>query len=293
MKDNKPFKEESAGASVQCQSRPAQKPGGRPWARPEQHNNSNNMTNKKTMIGYIEKTRKQVAVSALGKRSTRTSVGSARLASADTDWSWAANQLQTRCHRPLNHILKSRITLGLCVVLGTGFVSVQAADNPSQAACRAALEQKLKEPNAWEPQPLTETANLPSVARKETTDKPAAGIAGTASVKTTVPQKTAPVSVSRVTTPVSAAPAITASTAVAPDAVAPDAVASPTVASPAVASAMVAPTVKGHLSSFLLMIFVPHRLALHRDGPVAETAAIKTETPADGFPLLTVMRDRC
>jgi len=35
--------------------------------------------------------------------------------------------------------------LSLCVVLGAGFISVRAADNPAQAAARAALVQKLNE----------------------------------------------------------------------------------------------------------------------------------------------------
>jgi hypothetical protein len=38
---------------------------------------------------------------------------------------------------------KTRIVLGLCVLLGAGFISVRAADNPAQAAARAALMQKL------------------------------------------------------------------------------------------------------------------------------------------------------
>ena len=41
--------------------------------------------------------------------------------------------------------MKTRILLGLCVFLGAGFISVRAADNPAQAAARAALVQKLNE----------------------------------------------------------------------------------------------------------------------------------------------------
>ena len=38
-----------------------------------------------------------------------------------------------------------RLTLGLCVVLGVSAISVQANDNPAQAAARVALEQKIYE----------------------------------------------------------------------------------------------------------------------------------------------------
>jgi hypothetical protein len=35
--------------------------------------------------------------------------------------------------------------LGLCILLGAGFISVRAADNPAQAAARAVLLQKLND----------------------------------------------------------------------------------------------------------------------------------------------------
>jgi hypothetical protein len=41
--------------------------------------------------------------------------------------------------------MKTGIFLGLCVVLGAGSISIRAADNPTQAAARAALVQKLNE----------------------------------------------------------------------------------------------------------------------------------------------------
>jgi hypothetical protein len=41
--------------------------------------------------------------------------------------------------------MKTRILLGLCVLLGAGFISACAADNPAQVAARAALVQKLNE----------------------------------------------------------------------------------------------------------------------------------------------------
>ena len=45
----------------------------------------------------------------------------------------------------MNHFIKTKIVLGLCVLLGASFISVRAADNPAQAAARAALVQKLNE----------------------------------------------------------------------------------------------------------------------------------------------------
>ena len=208
------------------------------------------------MIGDIEKTRKPAAGPTDGKRPTRAAVNHAGLASTDTEWSWAANQLQSRSHRPLNRFIKSRITLSLCIVLGTGFVPVQAADNAAQAACRAVLEQKLKQANAWDPQPLTEAADASAVATAAPAGKPAvsvASMAGTASTRTTTPQKTVTASASQATAPVPAAPTL-ASVASAPDAIAPDAVAAPKVAAPMVSATVVAPPVKGHGPSLLLMV---------------------------------------
>jgi hypothetical protein len=41
--------------------------------------------------------------------------------------------------------MKTGIVLGLCILLGAGFISARAADNPAQAAARAVLLQKLNE----------------------------------------------------------------------------------------------------------------------------------------------------
>jgi hypothetical protein len=41
--------------------------------------------------------------------------------------------------------IKIRIVLGLCILLGAGFISARAADNPAQAAARAVLLQKLND----------------------------------------------------------------------------------------------------------------------------------------------------
>jgi hypothetical protein len=46
---------------------------------------------------------------------------------------------------PHSQHMKTRIVLGLFILLGAGFISARAADNPAQAAARAALLQKLNE----------------------------------------------------------------------------------------------------------------------------------------------------
>jgi hypothetical protein len=68
--------------------------------------------------------------------------------------------------------IKTRIVLGLCILLGAGFISARAADNPAQAAARAALLLKLNEPDRLQTSvspapPLTPTpapAPAPSMA---------------------------------------------------------------------------------------------------------------------------------
>jgi len=95
-----------------------------------------------------------------------------------------------RGRTPLNNFMKTRIILGLCVVVGVGCLSVQAADNPAQAAARMALEQKLSRPDAWEPQPLTSATapTTPAVAVVARTVQYAANITGTVSPKAVTPQ---------------------------------------------------------------------------------------------------------
>ena len=41
--------------------------------------------------------------------------------------------------------MKTRIILGLFILLGAGFISARGADNPAQAAARATLVQKLND----------------------------------------------------------------------------------------------------------------------------------------------------
>ena len=78
-----------------------------------------------------------------------------------------------------SHHMKTRIALGLCILLGAGFISVRAADNPAQAAARAVLLQKLNELDhpqtsvpptpALTPTPATVPASTPSMAPAQDT----------------------------------------------------------------------------------------------------------------------------
>jgi hypothetical protein len=122
-------------------------------------------------------------------------------------------QLANRLNRPwgcspkrlqVDHFMVIRIFLGLCVVLGAGCISVRAADNPAQAAARVALEQKLSQPDAWEPQPLT-PATTPSVAVVKQPVKSAANVTGTVSKKAVTPQ-TAQAPTTPMAAPAAAAP---------------------------------------------------------------------------------------
>jgi hypothetical protein len=72
--------------------------------------------------------------------------------------------------------MKTRIVLGLCVLLGTGLISVHAADgpalaaacaadNPVQATARAALVQKLNELNRPQTPQTLQTPRVPRVPR--------------------------------------------------------------------------------------------------------------------------------
>jgi hypothetical protein len=58
--------------------------------------------------------------------------------------------------------IKTGIVLGLCILLGAGFISARAADNPAQAAARAALLQKLNEPD----RPQTPVSPAPALTPK-------------------------------------------------------------------------------------------------------------------------------
>jgi len=149
--------------------------------------------------------------------------------------------LQTRMK--MDSFMKIRIALGLCVVLGAGFISIRAADNPAQAAARVALERMLNPPDD-SPTPSLPATNTLSETLVEQPGKSAANVTETVPEKAVTPQ-TAPVA----TTPV-AAPA-----AVSPAAVAP-VVASPAPVAPAAAPAMPFLMLWGLLLSLLLISFV-------------------------------------
>jgi hypothetical protein len=61
--------------------------------------------------------------------------------------------------------MKTRIVLGLFILLGTGFISARAADNPAQAAARASLVQKLKELDRPQTPQTPQTLQTPRVPR--------------------------------------------------------------------------------------------------------------------------------
>jgi hypothetical protein len=67
--------------------------------------------------------------------------------------------------------IKTGIVLGLCILLGAGFISARAADNPAQTAARAVLLQKLNDldhpqtsvPPAPAQTPVSAPAPVPSM----------------------------------------------------------------------------------------------------------------------------------
>jgi hypothetical protein len=116
-----------------------------------------------------------------------------------------------------------QLILGLCVVLGVSAISVQANDNPAQAAARVALEQKMYELDHPQtlPPPVRVTRSQAVVKQPV---KYAANVTGTVSKKAVTPQ-TAPAPATPVAASVAVAPVAVAPVAVAPAAVAPVAVA--------------------------------------------------------------------
>jgi hypothetical protein len=107
--------------------------------------------------------------------------------------------------------------LGLCVVLGVSAISVQANDNPAQAAARVALEQKMYDLDHAQTLPPPVQVTLSQAVVKQPV-KYAASVTGTISQKAVIPQ-TAPASATPVAASVAVAPAAVASAAVAPVAV--------------------------------------------------------------------------
>jgi len=130
----------------------------------------------------------------------------------------------------MDNFTKIIIVLGLCLILGAGSISLSAADNPAQAAARAALLQKLNEPDGPHTRSLPAT-NPPSEAVVEQPAKPAKD------TTETVPEKAeaSPIA-SLATTPEAAPAAIAPAPApVAPAVVSPAAVVSPVPVAPKVA----------------------------------------------------------
>ena len=119
--------------------------------------------------------------------------------------------------------MKIRVALGLCVVLGAGFISVRAADTPAQAAARAALIQKLNQPDD-SPTQLLPATNTLSKAVVEQPAKSATTVTETVPEKAVTPQ-TAPVAAPPVVAPAAVIPAAVAPAVIAPTAVSPEAVA--------------------------------------------------------------------
>jgi hypothetical protein len=159
----------------------------------------------------------------------------------------------------MDHFMKIRIALGLCAALGAGFTSLGAADNPAQAAARAALEHKLNQPANPQIRSLPAT-NTPPAAMVE--QSPASAISVTEMVpETAVTPQTAPVATTPAAAPVAVAPTPIAPVAVAPAAVSPAAI-TPTVVSPiavapaAVAPAAVPPALSPLLLSLVLIAFL-------------------------------------
>ena len=111
-----------------------------------------------------------------------------------------------------------QLILGLCVVLGVSAISVHATDNPAQAACRVALEQKMYELD--HPQTLLAVQITPSQAVvKQHPGKSAANVTATVSQKAVTP-RTVPAPTTPVAAPTAVAPAAVTLAAVAPVAVA-------------------------------------------------------------------------
>jgi hypothetical protein len=114
--------------------------------------------------------------------------------------------------------------LGLCVVLGVSAISVQANDNPAQAAARVALEQKMYDLDHAQTLPSPVRVTLSQAVVKQPV-KYAANVTGTISQKAVIPQtapaSATPVAASVAVAPVAVTPAAVASAAVAPAAVSP------------------------------------------------------------------------
>ena len=68
--------------------------------------------------------------------------------------------------------MKTRIILGLFILLGAGFISARAADNPAQAAARASLVQKLNDLDRPQTPQTLQTPRVPRALRLPGTISP-------------------------------------------------------------------------------------------------------------------------
>ena len=100
-----------------------------------------------------------------------------------------------------------QLILGLCVVLGVSAISVQANDNPAQAAARVALEQKMYELDHPQTLPLLAQVTRSEAVVKQQPGKSAANVTGTVAEKTVTPQTT-PAPITPVAAPAAVAPAM-------------------------------------------------------------------------------------
>jgi hypothetical protein len=78
--------------------------------------------------------------------------------------------------------MKTRILMGLCVLLGAGSISIQAADLPSHSAIRATADQKIAEPDrpqtsqTSQTAPALQTQRIPRALRIPVISTPAGSI---------------------------------------------------------------------------------------------------------------------
>jgi len=139
---------------------------------------------------------------------------------------------------------KIKIVLSLCLALGSGSLSFGAVDTPVQAAARAALMERLNQPDAPQIQPPP-TTNTPAVAATEPPAQGAPNVTETIADRTMTPQTDAPATV-----PMAAQAAVPASKPVA-------AAANPVAASPAVITpAITRPAAAAPAISPVTLLFV-------------------------------------
>ena len=119
--------------------------------------------------------------------------------------------------------MKIRIALGLCVVLGAGFISVQAADTAAQAAARSALIQMLNHSDDPPTRSLPATNTFAQAVVKQPVTS-AATVTATVPAIAVTPQ-TDPVATTPVAAPAAVDPAAVSPAAVTPAVVVPAAVA--------------------------------------------------------------------